>query len=61
MIYPHEQFAIEHMGWTQGDTEPTEQEIIAAIEKHQADKKVARDKVIKKLGLTADEAAALFS
>jgi hypothetical protein len=61
MIYPHKQFAIEHMGWTQGNTEPTEQEIIAAIEKHYADKKLVRDAVIKKLGLTADEVAALLS
>jgi hypothetical protein len=61
MIYPHEQFAIEHMGWTEGDIEPTEQEIIAAIAKHYADKNAARDAVIKKLGLTDDEIAALLS
>ena len=61
MIYPHEQFAIAHMGWKQGDTEPTEKQIIEAIEKHEADKKIARDKVLKKLGLTADEVAALLS
>jgi hypothetical protein len=61
MIYPHEQFAIEHMGWEQGTKEPTEKQIIEAIEKHQADKKVARDKVLVKLGLTADEITTLLS
>jgi hypothetical protein len=61
MIYAHEQFAIEHMGWTEGDTEPTEQEIIEATAKHYADKNAARNAVIKKLGLTADEVAALLS
>jgi len=25
MIYPHEVFAIENMGWKDGDKEPTEQ------------------------------------
>ena len=61
MISAHEQFAIEHMGWTEGETEPTEQEIIAAIAKHYADKNAARDAVIKQLGLTADEVSALLS
>lgn len=60
MIYPHEQFAIQHMGWEQGTKEPTEKQIIEAIEKHQADKETARNKVLKKLGLTADEITALF-
>jgi len=49
------------MGWTEGDTEPTEQEIIEATAKHYADKNAARNAVIKKLGLTADEVAALLS
>jgi hypothetical protein len=61
MIYPHEQFAIEHMGWTEGDIEPTEQEVIEATAKHFSDKDAARDAVIKKLGLTDDEIAALLS
>ena len=60
MIYPHEQFAIEHMGWNEGDTEPTEKQIIEAIEKHQANKEIARDKVLVKLGLTADEITTLL-
>jgi hypothetical protein len=61
MISAHKQFAIEHMGWTEGETEPTEQEIIEATAKHYADQNAARDKVIKKLGLTADEVATLLS
>ena len=61
MIYPHEQFAIEHMGWKQGDTEPTEQTIIEAIEKQAAANHAKREAVLKKLGLTADEVAALLS
>ena len=60
MIYPHKQFAIEHMGWEEGTKEPTEKQIIEAIEKHQADKEIARGKVLKKLGLTEDEVTALF-
>jgi hypothetical protein len=61
MIYPHKLFAIEHMGWKDGDTEPTEQAIIEAIEKHEIEKAAARQKVLNKLGLTANEAAALLS
>jgi hypothetical protein len=61
MIYPHEQFAIEHMGWEPSTKAPTEKQIIEAIEKHEADKKIARDKVLKKLGLTEDEVAVLLS
>jgi hypothetical protein len=61
MIYPHEQFAIEHMGWKQGDTEPTEQQIIEAIENRTASKVAARQTVLNKLGLTADEVTALLS
>jgi hypothetical protein len=61
MIYPHEQFAIKHMGWTEGDTEPTEQAIIEAKEKHEAANNAKREAVYKKLGLTTDEVAALLS
>lgn len=61
MISAHEQFAIAYMGWKQGDTEPTEQTIIEAIEKQAAAKNVKREAVYKKLGLTADELAALLS
>jgi len=61
MIYPHKQFAIEHMGWEEGTKEPTEKQIIEAIEKNQADKEIARNKVIAKLGLTAEEINALLS
>ncbi len=61
MIYPHEQFAIAYMGWTQGDTEPTEQAIIEAKEKHEAENNAKREAVLKKLGLTADEVDALLS
>jgi hypothetical protein len=61
MIYPHEQFAIEHMGWKQGDTEPTEQEIIEAIQTQYETENAKREAVLKKLGLTADEVTALLS
>jgi hypothetical protein len=61
MIYPHEQFAIQHMGWTQGDTEPTEQAIIEAMQKQYEAENAKREAVLKKLGLTADEVAALLS
>ncbi len=61
MIYPHEQFAIEQMGWTQGDTEPTEQAIIEAMQKQYEAENAKREAVLKKLGLTADEVAALLS
>jgi hypothetical protein len=49
------------MGWEQGTKEPTEKQIIEAMEKHQANKEIARDKVLVKLGLTADEITTLLS
>lgn len=61
MIYPHEQFAIEHMGWKPGDTEPTEQAIIEAIQTQYETENAKREAVLKKLGLTADEVTALLS
>ena len=61
MIYPQEQFAIAYMGWKQGDTEPTEQAIIEAMQKQYEAENAKREAVLKKLGLTADEVAALLS
>jgi hypothetical protein len=60
MIYPHKQFAIEHMGWKDGDKEPTEQAIVTAMEKYATDKATARQVVLDRLGITADEAALLL-
>ena len=61
MIHPHQQFAIEHMGWKDGDKEPTEQEIVAAIEAYETAKATAKQAVFAKLKITADEAALLLS
>ena len=61
MIHPHKQFAIEHMGWKDGDQEPTEQQIVDAIETYKTNKAAAKQAVITKLGLTADEVTALLS
>jgi hypothetical protein len=60
MIYPHKQFAIENMGWKDGDKEPTEQEIVAAIESYETAKATAKQAVLAKLKITADEAALLL-
>ena len=61
MNHPHKQFAIEHMGWKDGDTEPTEQQIIDAIQIYETNKAAAKQAVITKLGLTADEVTALLA
>ena len=60
MIYPYKAFAIEHMSWKDGDQEPTEQEILAAIETHKIAKTTAKQAILDKLGITADEAALLL-
>ena len=60
MIYPYKAFAIENMGWKDGDQEPTEQEILAAIETHKIAKTTAKQAVLDRLGITADEAALLL-
>ena len=60
MNHPHQQFAIENMGWKDGDQEPTEQEILAAIETHKIAKTTAKQAVLDRLGITADEAALLL-
>ncbi len=61
MIYPHKLFAMEHMGWKEGDQEPTEQQIIDAIQTYETNKAAAKQAVITKLGLTADEVKALLA
>jgi hypothetical protein len=61
MIYPHEQFAIEHMGWKPGEPEPTEQEIIDATQKHWETKIALRESIAKKLSMTVDEVTAIFA
>ena len=60
MIYPYKAFAIEHMGWKDGDKEPTEQEIILAMETYETAKATAKQAVFAKLKITADEAALLL-
>jgi hypothetical protein len=49
------------MDWKQGDTEPTEQAIIEAMQKQYEAENAKREAVLKKLGLTTDEVAALLS
>lgn len=61
MIYPHQLFAMKYMGWKDGDQEPTEQQIITAMEVYEADKATAKQAVLTKLGLTADEVTALLA
>ena len=61
MNHPQTVFAIEHMGWKDGDKEPTEQAIVAAIEAYEIDKATAKQAVFAKLKITADEAALLLS
>ena len=60
MNHPQTVFAIEHMGWKDGDKEPTEQAIITAMEKYQNDKAKAKLAVLAKLKITADEAQLLL-
>ena len=60
MIYPYKAFAIEHMSWKDGEQEPTEQEIVAAMEAYEIDKATAKKAVFAKLKITADEAALLL-
>ena len=60
MIHPHKQFAIDHMGWKDGDKEPTEQQIIDSIQIYETNKATAKQAVLTKLGLTADEATLLL-
>ena len=60
MIHPHKQFAIDHMGWKDGDKEPTEQQIIDSIQIYETNKATAKQPVLTKLGLTADEATLLL-
>jgi hypothetical protein len=60
MNHPQTVFAIEHMGWKDGDKEPTEQEILTAIETYETAKATAKQAVLTKLKITADEAALLL-
>ena len=60
MNHPQTVFAIENMGWKDGDKEPTEQAIITAMEKYQNDKAKAKLAVLAKLKITADEAQLLL-
>jgi hypothetical protein len=60
MNHPQTVFAIEHMGWKDGDQEPTEQEILTAMETYETAKATAKQTVLKRLGITADEAALLL-
>jgi hypothetical protein len=60
MIYPHKQFAIENMSWKDGDKEPSEQEILTAMEIYETAKATAKQAVLTKLKITADEAALLL-
>ena len=60
MIHPHKQFAIEHMGWQDGDKEPTEKQLVEAMEKHETAKATAKLAVLTKLKITADEAQLLL-
>jgi hypothetical protein len=60
MIHPYKAFAIEHMSWKDGDQEPTEQEILTAMETYETAKATAKQAVLNRLGITADEAALLL-
>jgi hypothetical protein len=60
MNHPQTVFAIENMGWKDGDKEPTEQEILTAMETYETVKVTAKQAVLTKLKITADEAALLL-
>ena len=60
MNHPQTVFAIENMGWKDGDKEPTELEIITAMETYEANKVTAKQAVLAKLKITANEAALLL-
>tara|TARA_R110000823_G_C15755123_1_gene482361 strand:- start:104 stop:289 length:186 start_codon:yes stop_codon:yes gene_type:complete len=60
MNHPQTVFAIEHMGWQDGDKEPTEKQLVEATEKYETDKAKAKLAVLAKLKITADEAALLL-
>jgi hypothetical protein len=48
------------MGWEDGDQEPTEQAIVTAMETYETAKATAKQAVLNRLGITADEAALLL-
>ena len=60
MNHPQTVFAIENMGWKDGDKEPTEKQLVEAMEKHETAKATAKLAVLAKLKITADEAQLLL-